>query len=311
MSYPATINSIDQRVDGPSNIIYASHLNQIRTALLDIVSEFGGDLKRSKSDLATRLNVSLDANGYLVPPNNVKYVGKSGCAYSTVQSAIDAISDASADNKYIVFVYPGRYNEKITCKQYVSIIGLGLMPVEIYYDLDDGEKLITLASYVTLQNLLLRCNNSHAGVTAYGLYNSGKLSVVLKNIFQSYTTMTGDLIGLYIGGDGTVFAYDSGFYGNDEPAIKIDGLEIHLNNCTVHGGTYGVFLSGGEEECFIKAHHCIITGGTGAIDATNAQIENLIGFCGLSHAIGGNVTNDIGTPYNSVDTDWVWQDPIW
>lgn len=311
MAYPATINSIGVREDGPSNIIYASHLNQIRTALLDLVSEFGSNLKRSKATLSARLDVSLDANGYPVPPTNVKFVGKSGCAYSTVQSAIDAISDASVTNKYIVFVYPGRYNEKIICKEYVSIVGLGLMPVEIYYDLDDGEKLITLESYVTLQNLFLRANNSHAATSAYALYNSGKLSVVLQNIVQSFSTMTGDLVGIYIGGDGTVYAYNSRFRGWDEPCVKIDGLSFNASECDLQSGTYGVFLSGGEEEAHTWLKFCTVRGGTGSVDATNAQIENKIGLCGLSHALGGNVDNDISTPYNSIDTSWSWEAPIW
>jgi len=52
-------------------------------------------------------------------------VGKSGADYADIQSAIDSISDAAADKRYIVLIFPGEYGitSKITLKDYVSLYG--------------------------------------------------------------------------------------------------------------------------------------------------------------------------------------------
>ena len=49
-------------------------------------------------------------------PSNTRIVCKTGCNYSTIQGAIDSISDASSTKKYVVLVYSGIYNENIVGK---------------------------------------------------------------------------------------------------------------------------------------------------------------------------------------------------
>jgi len=58
-----------------------------------------------------------------VDPVLVKHVCKAGCLYSTVQSAVDAITDASSTKRYTVFIDVGDYDEKVTLKQYVDFVG--------------------------------------------------------------------------------------------------------------------------------------------------------------------------------------------
>lgn len=50
-------------------------------------------------------------------------VAKAGGDYSTIQGAIDSITDAASDKLYVVHVYPGDYDENVVLKDYVDLVG--------------------------------------------------------------------------------------------------------------------------------------------------------------------------------------------
>lgn len=58
--------------------------------------------------------------------HNIVTVDKDGNGnYTTIQDAIDSITDANSTNRYVIEIYPGIYNENIITKSYVSLKGMG------------------------------------------------------------------------------------------------------------------------------------------------------------------------------------------
>jgi hypothetical protein len=62
---------------------------------------------------------------------NVIIVAKSGGDFTSVQSALDSISDNGEANRYLVWVASGTYSEAVTMKQYVDIQGAGELVTKI------------------------------------------------------------------------------------------------------------------------------------------------------------------------------------
>jgi len=58
-------------------------------------------------------------------------VCKSGCAYSVIQTAIDAIGDNASDKPYVIQIYPGTYTENVVMEEYVSLVGFDHETTEI------------------------------------------------------------------------------------------------------------------------------------------------------------------------------------
>ena len=65
--------------------------------------------------------------------DNVVVVAKDGGHYNTIQAALDSITDAADSNRYLVWVAPGRYYERVTMKPHVDIEGAGEWNTVITY----------------------------------------------------------------------------------------------------------------------------------------------------------------------------------
>lgn len=64
-------------------------------------------------------------SGLTGKPANTILVAKSGGDYASIQAALNSISDATADNPYLVWVAPGVYSETVVMKPYVDLQGAG------------------------------------------------------------------------------------------------------------------------------------------------------------------------------------------
>ncbi len=102
---------------------------------------------------------------------NVLVVAQSGGNYTSIQGALDSITDADWNNRYLVWVAPGVYTERVTMKPYVDIEGAGEWVTTITYGgsaaADTGT--ILSASGAALRFLTVR--NTGGANIAVAIYN--------------------------------------------------------------------------------------------------------------------------------------------
>jgi hypothetical protein len=103
--------------------------------------------------------------------DNVVIVAKSGGDFTSIQSALDSITDASASNRYLVWVGPGTYAETVAMAQYVDIEGAGELTTRITAS---GSTTYTTSTVVGVNNAELRfltVENSGGNQYAVAIYN--------------------------------------------------------------------------------------------------------------------------------------------
>lgn len=106
------------------------------------------------SNTIGQLPLSSLTNSFI---DNAIIVGKSGLTnFSSVKSAVDSINDASATNRYAIFVNPGIYIEDtITLKEYIDIKAISYNSVVIEVD-STNKDVINITGNTTLEGLILR-----------------------------------------------------------------------------------------------------------------------------------------------------------
>jgi Pectinesterase len=113
---------------------------------------------------------ALKSKGY----KNVVTVAQDGGDYTSIMSALNSIQDNSSTNRYLVWVGPGTYTEKVQMKSYVDIEGAGEGVTKI-----TSAGGTTFASSATLQgqsNSELRSltvENTGGNTFAVAIFNTG------------------------------------------------------------------------------------------------------------------------------------------
>ena len=155
--------------------------------------------------------------------DNVVIVAKSGGDYTSIQSAIDSITDAGSSNRYLVWVAPGTYTEKVTMKVYVDIQGAGENLTFISSNGGStaaGAGTVTGANYADLRDLTIMVTGSNT--YGIGLYNTDTTSSWLEHVTISVS-----------GGTNRYGVYNA------------NGIYKHLTIAISTGGTtsVGVYIS--------------------------------------------------------------------
>ncbi len=113
--------------------------------------------------------------------SNGLVVAKSGGHYTSIQAALDGITDASQENPYLVWVGPGIYDEQVIMKPWVAIHGAGrdLTTIRSTAGGETGCDQGTVVGADDAELRSLTVLNDGAGTDcATAMYNSGDSPVV-------------------------------------------------------------------------------------------------------------------------------------
>jgi len=134
-------------------------------------------------------------------PAQAVTVAKSGGQYTTIQGAIDSITDAASNKKYVVLVYPGTYTEAVTVGAYISLQGMGATRGQVVVTQSSG----TVLTLPTGGPVGIAHINFHASGTAtavalaggstsrYQLFNCGFTYSVAGGYTDLITIASGEL----------------------------------------------------------------------------------------------------------------------
>jgi len=225
---------------------------------------------------------------------NVVIVAQSGGDYTNVQAAIDSISDAAADNPYLVWVAPGVYSETVTMKPYVHLQGAGqgaaIITSTISTDATYSQATLKLASDASLRDLTVG-NGGKNGYQIAILATTGTTRTLVSDVTARVQGSGGynHVIALK---DNTGVTLEQvaalGENGNSNYGLYTRGAAIILRNSsfTGRGGTFtvGIFNTGS-----------LLTEGVAALSEGNAYSYGLENFSGAAILRGGSFTGRGGT----------------
>lgn len=228
-NFPA---SLDTSTELPSNRTnntaqldsHPSDHNNLADAVIALETKVGVNSSAVTSTIDYKLTNSSSINpGHKHRYQQILTVAKSGGDYTSIQSAIDSISDNSSSKRYLIRVMPGLYTEQITMKAFVDIRGAGKHATQLQFTGNNNGTVI-LASDVQIEDLLIEATTVS---TEWAIVGSNTSRVHIRNV---------DILGL----DNTYVSQ----------GIKLSGnswLTLFIEHCVINylGTTgYGIHLAG-------------------------------------------------------------------
>ncbi|MBC8551482.1 MAG: hypothetical protein H8D23_17695 [Candidatus Brocadiales bacterium] len=125
-------------------------------------------------------------------PAQTVIVAKTNGDYSTIQGAIDSISDAASDKIYVVSVYPGTYTETVTLKSYVNIIAFDTESTNIIGEVKDNSVACICALKINITNVspalvlfgggsTINYEGELTSTGSYGIQSGPSNTIIVKN----------------------------------------------------------------------------------------------------------------------------------
>jgi len=253
-----------------------------------------------------------------VPWQQQVHVAKSGGQYTTIQGAIDSITDASAGKRYVVLVHPGDYAENITMKSWVDVVGvnaytcrvvptsgtaiafgstfsniqeLGVCPA--YGTLTDHTDAVSITGGV---HVIARCNfeisKTGGTYTLHGIDISNGVLVYTRNRLD-----------MDVSGSDAASDIHAGFIVSGDPTISFSYSSIDCDNADNTDTIAAIEQTGGSDSTFAVTSSRVNAEHTGAGDAIGVYATggaNGISIVGCSWTISANSGDAYGGIVNSL-----------
>jgi hypothetical protein len=189
--------------------------------------------------------------------SNVVVVAKGGGDYTSVQAAINSITDASEDNPYLVWVAPGEYEEAVIMKPYVHLQGAGQETTVISSTVSNSipnpidNATLVLNSHVTVRDLEIVNTGDDSDSVAL-LVPADTLGVQVSDVkVAAVGNSENSNIAIFVnGGKATLRAVTarSENAGTNASLYNSDGGIVSLEDCYLYawGGdsAYGIYNTG-------------------------------------------------------------------
>jgi len=173
------------------------------------------------------------SNQQLTKPNfaQVKVVSSSGGNYTPIQSAIDAITDATTTKRYLVLICPGVYAETITCKDYVDLLGWGS---EGSVNITGTTSRMLIPANCIAENLTFTQSGSPAATDTVSIYANGSNtpnnSLTTTNFHNSSSTVPGYLYANRFGNSNPLLNFDLSFLAGQ--TVTSANMHVFVNTAS-------------------------------------------------------------------------------
>lgn len=186
----------------------------------------------------------LHANELKTHYQNVVIVAKSGGDYTGVQAALDSITDATADNPYLVWVAPGVYDEQVAMKPFVHLQGAGQEATIITNDVYNAswpptQATLELANDTTVRDLTVVNDGSVGSYKIALLATAGTARTWVADITTKAMGSGGSNYGIFLTGNNTAVSLQQVNALGESGSQSNYGLYVHGGAiATVHGGFF-------------------------------------------------------------------------
>ena len=230
---------------------------------------------------------------------NIIIVAKSGGDYTSIQAAIDSISDASESNPYLVWIAPGVYEEAILLKSDVHLEGAGQDATVITSSLSNSslpptQATVYMTSYSSLRDLTIE--NTGTGLHNVALYNASH-AVLVENTTIRAKGAGASNYAIYLNDYETILRHvtANSFNASD---TNYGLLNTHWSYAHLDGGryeaiggatTYGIYSS--DDVTTLDAYNSTVIGRDGT--GSNYGLYN--DFASKTNLFGGIYTGRGGT----------------
>lgn len=266
-------------------------------------------------NLNAELLDGLPAGAFAASVGNVVHVGKTGADFSSIQAAIDSIIDAASDNWYVIVIGPGVFDESVTLKSYVSLIGHGDFETVIRDEGAGDRTAVTGASLSFISDLGLTAISTDGG-TAIGYVRSAgglPLSRLTRTRIIVQSTTGGVTTGVKVSGNTSVTLRDSTIFpgspGHNMGILLENDGRATVQNSTISGSTSSTFNIGvrmATDSGSLSVSNSSIAGTGGAngygilSDTGNISIrDSSLTGNGISQGVGVSMSGGSATIHHS------------